>query len=132
MEALSDYPIGVMVTDTAVSETEIEALTKTLKLHVPELVTVIASDRSDAQSLIALINEGQIFRFLLKPISKGQCRLWLDSAVRKYSDLVTNSGAAVRHRVARQAETDTSVASPVLSLLKSGIARIRARIHRGD
>ena len=53
--ALEAHPIGVMVTDTGVSEDQIGTLTTTLKRHVPELVTIVgeqpvrraAADRSD-------------------------------------------------------------------------------------
>ena len=68
--ALETHPIGVMLTDTAVSEDQIATLTTTLKRHVPELVTIVASSRSDAQLLIDLINYGQIFRFLMKPLAR--------------------------------------------------------------
>lgn len=85
--ALEERPIGVMVTDITVEGKEVEALTRQLKELVPDLVTIVASERSDALSLIGLINDGQIYRFLLKPVAKGQCSLWLNSAVRKFGEL---------------------------------------------
>src|SRR5262249_31071265 len=49
VQALERHPVGVMLTDTAVNESQIATLTTTLKRHVPELVTIVASTRSDAQ-----------------------------------------------------------------------------------
>ena len=100
--ALETHPIGVMLTDTAVSEDQIATLTTTLKRHVPELVTIVASSRSDAQLLIDLINYGQIFRFLMKPLHAGQCRLSVESAVIKHRELTADPTMRRRHAVPEQ------------------------------
>ncbi len=97
--ALEAHPIGVMVTDTAASAEQVASLTTTLKRHVPELVTIVASSRSDAQLLIDLINYGQIFRFLLKPLHSGQCRLSVESAVVKHRELASDPMLHRRHAV---------------------------------
>jgi DNA-binding NtrC family response regulator len=94
---LESQSIGVLVTDTAVSEKDVAGLTADLKQHVPELVTIIASERSDAQVLIRMINYGQIFRFLLKPIQVGQSRLWIESAINRHLDLARNPNPGDRH-----------------------------------
>jgi len=99
LSILSEHPIGVLITDLAVDEAQIESLTRTLKQEVPELVTIIASDRSDASQLIGLINQGQIFRFLLKPLQVAQTRIWLTSAMIKYSELCSDRNTVLRHRV---------------------------------
>lgn len=120
LRMLSEYPIGVLITDTAVNQEEIDALTRTLKHEVPELVTIIASERSDAALLIGLINHGQIFRFLLKPLQIAQTRIWLNSAMAKYAELCANSGERLRYTVARNADVEAS---------NSGLfANVRARI----
>ena len=120
--ALERHPIGVMLTDTAVNETQIATLTTTLKRHVPELVTIVASTRSDAQLLIDLINYGQIFRFLLKPLHGGQCRLSIESAVQKHRDLTADPSARRRHSVAARAADDG-----VIGAMFSRIRRLRDR-----
>jgi len=122
--ALERHPIGVMLTDTAVNETQIATLTTTLKRHVPELVTIVASTRSDAQLLIDLINYGQIFRFLLKPLHGGQCRLSVESAVQKHRELTADPSARRRHKVVEREETaDDGVIGAVFSRIR----RLRAR-----
>jgi DNA-binding NtrC family response regulator len=110
--ALEAHPIGVMVTDTGVSEEQIGTLTTTLKRHVPELVTIVASSRSDAQVLIDLINFGQIFRFLLKPLHGGQCRLSIESAVIKHRELAADPTMRRRHAVPeREVAPDSLIAT---------------------
>jgi len=120
LRALSEYPVGVLITDLAVNESQIDELTRTLKREVPELVTIIASERSDAALLIGLINHGQIFRFLLKPLQIAQTRIWLNSAMAKYAELCANSNTVLRHRVVHNASVEAA---------NSGLfANVRARI----
>jgi hypothetical protein len=112
LAALEAHPIGVLITDTGVSEEQIASLTTTLKRHVPELVAIVASSRSDAQMLIDLINFGQIFRFLLKPLHSGQCRLSVESAVIKHRELSADPSVRRRHVVPeREIAPDSLIAS---------------------
>ncbi len=99
MELMTTDPIGVLVTDLAVNEHEVNLMTRELKQYVPELVTILASERSDASLLIDLINHGQVFRFLLKPVHQVQCRIWLRSAIAKHKELLASPEALLRHVV---------------------------------
>ncbi len=125
LEALSNRRVGVMITDITVDSSELENLTKTLKAEVPELVTIIASERSDAHTLISLINEGQIYRFLLKPVSRGQCKLWLSSAIRKFDELAGSEASLARYRVDVSKE---AAGSGLLQRMKVGLDRFRSRL----
>jgi DNA-binding NtrC family response regulator len=127
LKLLAENRIGVMVTDTTANAAEVENLTKILKQEVPELVTIVASDRSDAHTLISLINEGQIYRFLLKPVSRGQSRLWVTSAIRKFAELSQNSRAVDRYRVVAAAEPG---ATGLLAAFKTGFETLRSRLNR--
>ncbi len=96
---LASHPVGVLVTDSAVEQTALNALTTQLKRAVPELVTIVVAERSDAMHLIGLINDGQVFRFLLKPVPRGQSRLWIQSALRRFAELTAHADPQ-RHRAA--------------------------------
>ncbi len=129
IERLEAHPVGVLVTDTAVSEKEVTGLTTQLKTYVPELVTVIASDRSDAQALITMINYGQIFRFLLKPLQVGQCRLWLESAINKHIELARSPNLVRRHQV-RKAAQDSKADQGLFGGMRDRMKRIRGRFFQ--
>ncbi len=118
MAALETHPIGVMVTDTAISEDQIATLTTALKRHVPELVTIVASSRSDAQLLINLINYGQIFRFLTKPLHAGQCRLSVESAVVKHRELSADPTMRKRHVVPTHETATDGVIGAVIGRIR--------------
>jgi len=98
-EVLKNNPVGVLVTDLGIEQSEIDAMTRQFKAIVPELVVILASDRSDANVLIQLINSGQVFRFLLKPIQPGQCKIWLGSALRRFAERGGEALAAIDQAV---------------------------------
>ena len=123
---MSEHPIGVLITDLAVDEAEIEGLTRTLKQEVPELVTIIASERSDASQLIGLINHGQIFRFLLKPLQIAQTRIWLTSAMIKYGELCADRNTVLRHKVVPSLDA-RKTATEVLANVRERIQTIKKR-----
>ena len=83
---VQNHPIGVLVTDVGVDERGVAQLSQAVRQVTPEIVIILASERSDANLLIQLINSGQVFRFLLKPLQSGQCKIWLASALRRFLD----------------------------------------------
>ena len=94
---------------------------------MPELVTIIASDRSDANLLIGLINHGQIFRFLLKPLQVAQTRIWLTSAVARYKELCYDEAAVMRHQVARSEEIE-EINRGLFANVRQRMGRIKERL----
>lgn len=80
------HEIGVLVTDAAMVGSNIEALTQGLRKSVPRLVAVVAGRRDDGEMLMDLINRGQVYRFLLKPVSPGRARLAIEASVKYHME----------------------------------------------
>ncbi|MFQ6005821.1 MAG: hypothetical protein ACE5OQ_09980, partial [Woeseia sp.] len=76
------HKIGVLVTDAAMVGSNIEILTQRLRAFVPRLVAVVAGRRDDGELLMDLINRGQVYRFLLKPVSPGRARLAIEASIK--------------------------------------------------
>jgi DNA-binding NtrC family response regulator len=127
LEVLFRNPVGVLVTDLAHDERSVSALTEELKRQIPELVTIVASERSDVKSLIDLINYGQIFRFLLKPISRGQCRLSIQSAVKKHQRLCANPWLKRRHIVPKNPRRSRGMVAVIGRVMQG----LRGRLNNG-
>jgi len=82
--AVRQHKIGVLVTDAAMAESGVENMTERLRAAVPRLVAVVAGRRDDGEMLMDLINRGQVYRFLLKPVSPGRARLAIEAAVKHH------------------------------------------------
>lgn len=102
--ALERERIGVIVSDTRVQDHPVINLIGTLKQHHPELVSVILTERADAGSAIELINQGQIYRFITKPIMDSQCKIAVTSAVRQHQRLAQSPELTQRYEVERTPE----------------------------
>ncbi len=77
---------GVLLIDTA-SAADIAGMVAQLAQHFPDMVVVVAGKSEDSQSLMRLTASGQIYRFLLQPLSQGQTRLTLEAAVNRNQEL---------------------------------------------
>ncbi len=64
-----------------------------VKSDYPELITIYLGDSQDATMAIRLINEGQLFRYLIKPFKRESLKLTLKEAVKRY-DSVSNKTVA--------------------------------------
>lgn len=100
LTVLEQHETGVVISETAGQHGDFTALIKSLKQYHPHIATVVVTDRANAQVAIDLINEGQVFRLLLKPLRMGSCRLSVDAAVGRYWQLKQNPAAAKRYFVA--------------------------------
>jgi hypothetical protein len=71
--------------------------------------------------MVWLINHGQIFRFLRKPLSSGRCAISLQAALKHHRMLLKNPELVKRHEVAHSAES--GLMDGVLNKLK-GMRRL--------
>jgi DNA-binding NtrC family response regulator len=116
VKLLTEHQPGVLVTDISEDKTTIQAMTARLKSHLPELVTIAVSQHRDVLDMVWLINHGQIFRFLRKPLSTGRCAISLQAALKHHRVLLKNPELVKRHAVAN---SDTGIVDGVLNRLKS-------------
>ncbi|HTE40552.1 MAG TPA: energy transducer TonB [Steroidobacteraceae bacterium] len=77
---------GVLVIDTACAP-DVAGMVAQLTQHFPDMIVVVAGKSEDSQSLMRLAAAGQIYRFLLLPLSQGQTRLTLEAATNRHLEL---------------------------------------------
>lgn len=78
LELLAKYPIGVIISDQCMPEmTGVEFFKRVKELH-PETVRIVLSDQTELQAVTDAINEGAVYKFLVKPW-EGE---WLRATVR--------------------------------------------------
>lgn len=96
---LSEQKIGVVISNTHIANMDVTSLLKIIKQNIPDLVCVVISEKTDADMVIDLINEGQVYRFIPKPLKSGFIKLVLSSALNKRRQLSKDPGYAKRHAV---------------------------------
>lgn len=118
VKILDEHRPGVLVTDISDDKTTIQSMTARLKEHVPQLVTIAVSQHRDVLDMVWLINHGQIFRFLRKPLSEGRCAISLQAALQHHRTLLKNPELTRRHEV-DASTSDSGIVDGVLAKLKN-------------
>jgi len=123
LELLGQHRIGVMLTELAIGGLSVAPLLSALRQHYPALVVIAFTSHADASHSISLINHGQVFRLLQKPLTSSVLRGTVNIASRRYEMLRQHPDQA--QRVA----ADTA---PMLQVAeRSGLlGRIRQFLHR--
>lgn len=123
-ELLAQHPIGVIVSELSVGPDSMSVALKLLKAQHPDVVTIILTPFQDTGVLINLINQGQIFRLLPKPVRRGPLGMNLASALRHHRALKLSPALRERHAVQPLRDVEAaSVASRVIGFLD----RLRGR-----
>lgn len=98
-EMLSDAGAGVLVTDFCTDGAMLRNMLSTLKRYLPELITIVVSDERDAAEMISLINHGQVFRYMSKPMDEARLVQNVNAAVLRHIQLLENPELVQRHSV---------------------------------
>ena len=111
-QAIQQENAGVLVTDFTNNGATLQKIIAALKKYMPELVTIVVNSGRDTTDMINLINFGQVFRYVLKPIEPTQLRDDINAAVIRHLYLLNNPESAKRHEVnaaSNTAESSTTV-----------------------
>lgn len=123
-EHLAQQTIGVVISDLYVRREPIAIALKMLKAQHPEVVTIVMTPFKDTSILVGLINQGQVFRFLPKPIRRGPLGMNIASALRHHHQLKNTPTLRSAHAVKRvEPSEDQGVATRVMGYL----GRLRGR-----
>ena len=102
--AFDDQNVGIILSDTRVANFDTTTMLKILKQEHPDIVTVVYTATTDAVDVITLINQGQIFRFIPKPVRAVTLKQALMAAALKRRQLRASPNSAKRHMVERVAD----------------------------
>jgi DNA-binding NtrC family response regulator len=117
IQQLQSGNISVIVTETHIGTVDSTRLIRLLKQRYPEIVTVVLAEESGADLVSSLINQGQIYRFVPKPIKAGYLKIILRSAIAKHQQLKQDPALLRRHQV--EAISDESARAFEAELIES-------------
>lgn len=96
---LEDKEIGIILSERRLGTMDLTHLLCLLKRKHPQIVSLVVTESEDSNLICRMINQGQIHRFIPKPLKAGNLRLALKSAIAKRSELLENPLLAERHQV---------------------------------
>lgn len=124
MPLIDTHPVGVIVSELRVGGHSMGAFLKLLKAEHPDIVTVVLTPFQDVSVFIGLINQGQVYRLLPKPVRRGPLGMSLNSALRHHQALRQAPTLHAAHAVEPIRDTEESgVAGRLMGML----SRLRGR-----
>jgi eukaryotic-like serine/threonine-protein kinase len=124
LSAMQAQEIAVVVADVEAGHQDTTGMLKLLKLVNPQILTIVLTKASDAELVIHLINEAQIFRFLNKPVDVKLLKQHMEAALVRYLAFEKTPQLLRQHRVQTSVEVrDSSVGKKILASL----AQLRGR-----
>jgi DNA-binding NtrC family response regulator len=128
LEHFAEHDVAVVIAQLASSGGDIADAIKQLKQLRPATLAVVVSPLRDSRLVIGLINEGQIFRFLLQPPPRELLRRALVAALERHAELRASSTLLRRHAVDAPRAQAPSVSGRLLQawrrLREAAVARI--------
>jgi serine/threonine-protein kinase len=125
--------IALIVSELFVDDEEVTNLLTVLKSHYPQILSLVLTRYHDTEKLFRLINEGQIFRFLLKPTTEKMLKISLSKGIQRHQAFLNNKQLLERHKVeAPKQVTDTNSRIEIRldSLLKRVTSIFRRKAQR--
>jgi len=98
-QILIEDEVCMILMDINLDDKEALAFIKTAKVHKPDVLCLVVADSADIAHTMSLINEGQIFRILTRPLKLGQLNIFLNSAMRYYNQISDRPELIARHAV---------------------------------
>lgn len=112
--------IALVISDVRLGDADVSELLKLLKRHNPHVVTLVLTHYQDSATLVGLINQAQIHRFLLKPIRRNLTLRGIESGLERYRACKAAPQLAQRHKVdASPAPADTPAARRIVDFFKA-------------
>lgn len=124
---LAAEEIGVLVCDLDAQREEAPALLRVMKQNSPATQLIATAGASDSETIIGLINEARIHRFLKKPLNLALLQPALASALERHAR-VRGSGAELGTESARRGR-ESAVAAGLLGRLKALGGRFTAALR---
>ncbi|ACF15074.1 response regulator receiver protein [Chloroherpeton thalassium ATCC 35110] len=90
MMILNHNTVSVVSSDVKISHEDGSDFLIVVKERFPNVATVLITDVRDANLAIRMVNEGQVYRYLIKPFPRESLRLTIDAAVLHHTVLKDN------------------------------------------
>lgn len=83
-EILQRHPVQVLITDQKMPEISGVEFLESIIPHYPDIIRMVLTAYSDVEYVIAAINEGRVYRYIMKPWDEQELKMTLDGAIEYY------------------------------------------------
>ena len=130
LKILEQRDIGVIVAEARVGGSDTKQLLRTLKKHYPSITTVMMTQLADADVVIKLINEAQIYRVGTKPIRSSVFQIIVAAAMKEHMRFRSRPDLVKRVAVGKSSESEnTTLVASVVKSLSGFRARLAQLVH---
>jgi DNA-binding NtrC family response regulator len=109
---LATRPIGVVVSDVLLNGFDGADFLAVAKEKFPDVVTIMMTSSKDSSVAVRLINEGQIFRYIVKPFPKESVVAVIEEALQRHAAQKQNP----MQNLKRQEQQAVAASTPAPSL----------------
>jgi DNA-binding NtrC family response regulator len=125
IDILEKHDISVIITDTHVNNEDTTQLLRILKTQYPLILAILLTEAQDAEMVIKLINQVQIFRYANKPIRRGALQLSVKAAINQ--NVIYKNNPALLSRLAVQLSPETAQTNSLKDSIMNGLRALRGR-----
>ncbi|MCS6989978.1 MAG: response regulator [Chloroherpetonaceae bacterium] len=122
---IPNHNIAVVVADSHLNDVDGSDFLIAVRDKFPHVVTVLMTGSQDAKLAIKMINDGQVYRYLVKPFPRETLRLTIESAVIHHKILRENPAAnskTMENALFRNADSTARSIEEMLAALRATIA----------
>jgi len=127
MLLLEQKDVAVLLTETMVRGEEVSHLIHVLKQAYPLIVAMVITTQADASLIVRLINQGQIFRYLTKPVENHLLEFNIKAALKQYAEFKSEPILVINQPVEEPAKED-KVSHEKISSLRERLKSLKQRL----
>ena len=117
LELIMQRKAGVLISEVSSEGSVLRKVLNKFKQHLPELIAIVVSDDRDAAEMISLINHGQVFRYMSKPISHDRLMQNVNGGALRHLQMRSDPSLIPRMQVEQSDELDRVQAKGFDSIL---------------
>jgi len=118
LELLKSAPVTVVISDYEMPEMDGLTFLKKTKRSFPDAIRIILTGKGDMKAVVAAINEGEVYRFVLKPWDNEELRVTVRRAIEQQELLVENRRLAQTVREQREEILELEKTNPGITKIK--------------
>lgn len=119
LDMLQDREVAVLVADLDADPRTMKSLLHVLKREYPQILTIAVTAAVDAELVIELINEAQVYRFVSRPVNLETLYKHVDSALNRFHTYKASPDLAKAQTVVEEKAQPTSLAAGLINRIKS-------------